>query len=88
MSTFAMRDKTTNSASHSAFDRFDQDNMEVLRNDFDTEFDEKYGFCLPGEPIEIVNLSVTGVVAQPKPDIEASLGETASEPKNPSRGLV
>lgn len=63
------------------FDRFDQDNMEVLRNDFDTEFDEKYGFCLPGEPIEIVNLSVTGVVAQPKPDIEASLGETASEPK-------
>jgi len=63
------------------FDRFDQDNMEALRNDFDTEFDEKYGFCLPGEPIEIVNLSVTGVVAQPKPDIEASLGETTSEPK-------
>ena len=48
---------------------------------FDAEFAEKYGFSLPGEPIEIVNLSVTAVVVQPKPDIEAPIGETTSDPK-------
>ena len=45
------------------------------------EFAEKYGFSLAGEPIEIVNLSVTAVVVQPKPDIEAPIGETTSDPK-------
>jgi N-methylhydantoinase A len=63
------------------FDQFDKNNMDTLRNDFDSEFDEKYGFCLPGEPIEIVNLSVTGIVAQPKPDIVATYDETTSKPK-------
>ena len=63
------------------FDHFDKNNMDKLRNQFDSEFDEKYGFCLPGEPIEIVNLSVTGIVEQPKPDIVAKYDETTSKPK-------
>ena len=63
------------------FDQFDKNNIDTLRNDFDSKFDEKYGFCLPGEPIEIVNLSVTGIVAQPKPDIVAKFDETTSKPK-------
>ena len=63
------------------FDQFNPTNMDKLKDDFDAEFAEKYGFSLPGEPIEIVNLSVTAVVVQPKPDIEAPIGETTSDPK-------
>lgn len=50
-------------------DSFAKDGMDGIWRDFHRLFEARYGFSLPEDPIEIVDMGCTAVASMPKPDL-------------------
>jgi N-methylhydantoinase A len=56
------------------------EHIETLYQSFHSAHEQKYGFQIPDEPMEIVDFQVTGIVSTFKPELKKLEGGAAAAP--------
>jgi N-methylhydantoinase A len=61
----------------------DADRWRELLRRFEAEHERQYGFALPGEPVELINLRVTALRDEPRPALELPAARDARTTSRP-----